>query len=968
MLRKTLCLYGIVCLLSAVALGKWPGEIARWRLDNNATDSVGEFEGTLQNSPAFTTDAVVGSHALALDGTQYVNCANPDGLPSGLQARSMCAWAKTESVSGYRFVAAYGTDFKDQAMFLGMTGTTLLGGGYSDDLTVGNFWATGVWHHLALTYDGSEAKLYADGALVASAAKTWNLVLLRAYLGRQVNDKEYWIGAIDDVRIFDTALSAEEVAMIFDGQDEQSHKPSPEDAATDVPRDVAMGWKAGMDATAHDVYFGTVLADVNDAHRPNPLDVLASKAQGATTFDPAGVLEFGQTYYWRVDEVNAAGTILKGEVWSFTIESQVYPIEHVIATSDATSDADCGPAKTVDGSGLDASNLHSTLNTDMWAGTADGNEPVSIQYEFDSVYKLHELWVWNYNLSYENTFGFGFKDVAIEYSADGTEWATLGDFQFAQGTGKANYTANTVVDFNGAAARYVRLTAKSGYGATGTYGLSEVRFYHVPVLAREAQPETGAVDVSVDAVLDWRAGREAVSHQVYLGTDANDLALAATVTASTYDPGALDLDTEYFWQIVEVNEAEMPTAWASDVWNFTTQQSLLVEDFESYNGSDDLLYETWLDGFGGETTLGGSMAGYIDSPFVETSIVKGGGQSMPIFYDNDGGFVNANGATSSPTFSEVMCEFDPAQDWSVNGIKTLVLYFCGSSDNAAGHMYVKINGVKVVHDSTTAIQSPAWTQWNVDLTSAGAKLAKVTSLSIGIDSTGSGLVHVDEIRLYREAPAIPIGVDPGTGNLVACYAMDSSLSDGSGHGHDATSPAAPTYIAGAFGQGIQFDGNDDYVEMPLESVINTLTSVTFALWANFSNEGGAWQRLFDFGSGTNDYMFLVPRVGSSGPIRYAIKKNAESIVTASVSLPSGWHHLAVVIDGTTRNTKIYLDSVVVGEAVTAYVPTDLKATTQNWLGRSQFSNDSFYNGSMDEFRIYNRVLSQDEVSYLAGNR
>ena len=118
MFKKILCVHGVVCLLCAVAFAEWPGEIARWRLDNNANDSVGEFEGTLQNSPAFTTDAMVGSHALVLDGSQYVDCANPDGFPSGSEPRSMCAWAKTESLSGFRFVVAYGAPAFPGAMFL----------------------------------------------------------------------------------------------------------------------------------------------------------------------------------------------------------------------------------------------------------------------------------------------------------------------------------------------------------------------------------------------------------------------------------------------------------------------------------------------------------------------------------------------------------------------------------------------------------------------------------------------------------------------------------------------------------------------------------------------------------------------------------------------------------------------------------------------------------------------------------
>jgi hypothetical protein len=110
-------------------------------------------------------------------------------------------------------------------MFIGLTGTALYGGGYGDDVFISNFWETGVWHHIALTYDGATARLYADGVEVASAAKNWNLVPGRARIGQQVNDlSEFWDGAVDDVRIYNKALSPEEVAGLS-GQTTPRNKP-----------------------------------------------------------------------------------------------------------------------------------------------------------------------------------------------------------------------------------------------------------------------------------------------------------------------------------------------------------------------------------------------------------------------------------------------------------------------------------------------------------------------------------------------------------------------------------------------------------------------------------------------------------------------------------------------------------------------------------------------------------------------
>ena len=136
---------------------------------------------------------------------------------------------------------------------------------------------------------------------------------------------------------------------------------TPANAAMDVPRDVILTWKAGEFAQTHDVYFGTVFADVNTASRTSAKDALASQGQAELTFDVAGLSAYGQTHYWRVDEVNVppSSTLFKGDVWSFTVEPYAYPLKNVTAAA-SSSQAGMGPEKTVDGSGLNSLDLHST--------------------------------------------------------------------------------------------------------------------------------------------------------------------------------------------------------------------------------------------------------------------------------------------------------------------------------------------------------------------------------------------------------------------------------------------------------------------------------------------------------------------------------------------------------------------------------------------------------------------------------
>ncbi len=544
--------------------------------------------------------------------------------------------------------------------------------------------------------------------------------------------------------------------------------PTPANGQTDVPRDVILGWTPGEFADKHDVYFETVFDDVNKASRTNPLGVLVRQNQDANSYDPAGLLDFGQTYYWRVDEVKAAPdyTIFKGNIWSFTVEPFAYTIagENIIATASSVQQEGMGPENTINGSGLDASDLHSTDQTDMWLSRQGGPQPAWIQYEFDKVYNLHQMWVWNHNTGLEGLFGLGIKEATIEYSTDGTDWTVLnGVIEFAQAPGATDYAHNTEVDLAGAVAKYVKVTVNNNWGGHQQHGLSEVRFFYLSVQAREPKPALGATDVYPDVVLSWRAGREADTHDVYLSNSEQEVidanASVATVSEPSYDAGTLDLGRAYYWRVDEVNGAETPATWQGEVWNFATAEYLVVDDFESYNDLDptdpesNRIFNTWIDGYDSPTN--GSVVGYSMSPFAEQTFVHDGHQAIPFSYDN----------TGTASVSEAVASIANLQsggDWTRAGITTLTLYFHGNTDNTVDQMYVKVNGVKVVYGGdAVALARPLWTQWNIDLNSLGVNLQNVTQLAIGFGDParttpgGKGLVFFDDIRLYRLAPELP---------------------------------------------------------------------------------------------------------------------------------------------------------------------------------------------------------------------
>jgi len=736
--------------------------------------------------------------------------------------------------------------------------------------------------------------------------------------------------------------------------------PVPADKATDVLRDTLLSWSPSEYAQTHNVYLGTSQADVE----AGALGTLVSSGQDANAFDP-GRLVLGQTYFWRIDEVNGAPdfSVAKGDVWSFTVEPYSYPVTGVTATASSAS-KDMGPEKTVDGSGLSANGQHSVTPEQMWLSAKGAAQPTWIQFEFARLEKLDKMLVWNSNQALEGILGLGAKDVTVEYSADGQAWTSLGDFVFAQATGLVAYAANTTVEFSGISAKFVRLTINSNFGGLlAQYGLSEVRFYSIPVVAREPQPAADAAGVDPQVQFRWRAGREAASHKVFVSDNqqavADGTAPAATVAEPRYE-ASLMLDGTYFWKVVEVNDAEAVSAWESPIWSFSTASFVVVDDFEGYTDAEGTrIYESWIDGY--EEAANGSLVGYDQAPFAEQSVLHGGRQSMPLRYENTGG----------ATYSEAKRTFASAQDWTRHGFTTLVVYFRGQAGNSPASVYLKINDTKISFNNGTASTAlPVWKQWNVPLTTAGVNFKSVKSLAIGVEGTGTGTLFVDDIRLYATAPAIVGASDPGKTGLVAWYTMDDNVQDSSGRNYHGTLTGDSGYSAGYSGKALNFNGSSTFVTLPIGPLMPTLNDVTVATHVNFSGGSGSWQRVFDFGSDSTVYMFLCPRQSTGGPMRFAIRTAAvgEQIVDSPAAISLGWHHMAVSIDSKTMRMTLYLDGEQVGQAATTLLPKDLGNTTQNWLGRSQYTADAYFSGMLDEFRIYNRVLSAQEVRYLAGDR
>ncbi|MCP4259610.1 MAG: LamG domain-containing protein [Planctomycetes bacterium] len=562
------------------------------------------------------------------------------------------------------------------------------------------------WVHLAFTFDGSYATVYVNG-VDKVGPKDFSIgpdVDATVYIGVSHPDEgRTFHGSFDEVRIYDKALTAEEIQIVMVGGEGFPNAFAPEPANGSLYPDtwVNLSWRPGDFAHSHDVYFGENFNDVNDGTEGTFLgnQNLTFIIVGFPGFAYPDGLVPGTTYYWRVDEVNETepNSPWKGNVWSFSV-----------------------PPKTA-----------------YFPNPADGADSVDVNVELSWTAgfgaKLHTVY-----------FGNNFDQVnnATGGQSQGSEIYTPGTLELS----KTYYWR--VDEFDIAETHKGDIWSFTTEGAVGS-----------------PWPANGAVDITQTPVLTWSHGVYADSHQVYFGTDKEAVKNADTSSpqykgsgnlgSESYDPGQLEWNTTYYWRVDEANNVNTDSPWTGPLWSFTTANFLIIDDMESYNDLDpadplsNRIFNAWIDGLGDQ--MNGSIVGYDFAPFAEQTIVHSGNQSMPMSYDN-----------SAAAKSEVTLTLTSNRDWTIKGVSRLSIWYQGDAINAAETMYVTLNSIASVdNDNPDAALASGWTEWNIDLQAfadQGVDLANVNSITLGLGNRanpvagGAGMMYFDDIRLYPPAP------------------------------------------------------------------------------------------------------------------------------------------------------------------------------------------------------------------------
>jgi len=715
----------LVCLVFALGLvltsaanAADPNLMGWWRFDGDALDTSGnERHGTLHGSPQFGPG--VFGQALEFEANpDYVTIDGYKGV-LGTHAFSITAWVKTANPANIEQIVHWGAHVGGQRVEFRINSTRLRIS-HGDGNVQGNTdLIDDEWHHVAVTVidnataSSGDVTFYVDGeddTMESTDPDGWDIVAnatLDVTIGwRPTQQDRPFIGSIDDVRIYDKVLTQEEVQAIMAGGGEGypfALGPEPADGALHENTWANLKWWPGDFALSHDIYIGDNFDDVNDG-----AEGTFQGNQATTSFTigfpgfpiPDGLVP-GTTYYWRIDEVNDAepNSPWKGEVWSFSI-----------------------PPKTA-----------------YYPDPADGAELVDPDVQ----------------LSWTPGFGGKLHTVYFGDNFDNVNNAVGG---LPQGT--ATYTPGTL---KLAKTYYWRVDE---FDAVDTYK-GDVWSFTTEGAVVSLKPSNGAVDVEHTPILTWSPGVYAASHHVYFGTDKDAVKNADTgspeykgtrdLGAESYDPGKLLWDATYYWRIDEVNNVNPDSPWVGNIWSFTTANFLVVDDFENYDVNDNQIWYAWHDGLGYGTPgtepyyagngTGSAVGDETTASYTEETIVHGGNQSMPVFYDN-----------SVLKYSDVEKMLTYPRDWTENGVSTLTIWFRGNSDNAAETLYVALNGSAVVtHDNPNAAQITTWTQWNIDLQAfadQGVNLANVNTIALGFGNKknlvagGSGTMYFDDIRLY----------------------------------------------------------------------------------------------------------------------------------------------------------------------------------------------------------------------------
>jgi hypothetical protein len=733
-----------------------PNLVGWWKLDNegfgnNVVDSSGyDHHGTLYGDPQWITGYDGG--ALEFDGVDdYVNIDGYKGVNAidGVQQPFTVAnWFRIApgASDGNVEMGTWGTSAGQQRLTWRVHQGRLRTEHASGNLRGNTYVDDNEWHHGALVVtEGANlrvpaTRLYVDGVedtTFSGSDNAYNLtpnVDLRIGMSGPQSGR-YWPGSIDDVRIYDKALTAEEVALVTRIDPLLAYNPSPANRATDVSFNAALGWTPGDDAAQHDVYIGTDEQAVADADASDTTGIYQGRLElGNESFSPALALE--QTFYWRIDEINSDGSISKGRIWKFTVGD-------FILIDDFESYTDSPPNE-----------IFSTW-VDGWGSDTNGSR---IQYDADIAAGEHYV-----------------ETVIVHGGSQSMPYSYDNDMKYSEATMTLSQPRDWTQQGVGVLSLWYRGYPASVGGFTedpaGTYKMegSGADIWNVADEFHYAFKQLGfgpctiiAKVESVDLTNNWAKAGIMVRDTLDPGSK-----FAAVYITPTNDDGTATNGCRF--------QARLETDASAVSDTPTNEQSAITAPY-------------WIKLERGIAPL---YNGYYSSDGVTWVPMSWNPQIIPMDGDDYVGLALTShdaALTCEAVFSNVEITGTLTGDWANQDI--------GITSNAREPMYVSVaNQIStpavVYNDDPNASTTDTWTEWVIYLqqfADQGIDLTDVDRFSIGfgdknnVQAGGSGLVYFDDIRLCQLPPYFYDGD-------IAVYAPEAFDSLDGTWGHDNGSDA-----------------------------------------------------------------------------------------------------------------------------------------------------------------------------------
>jgi hypothetical protein len=303
------------------------GLVAWWTFDEGAGQVAVDWSGHQHHGTLHGGLWVQGpaAGAVELNGLSDFIEAPGQGLPRGQEVFTMVAWIRPTRLAQVQTILGWGPETPNRANWLELHGSSLVHRFVDNDCQVEIGESTEEWIHVGVAHTGHGNRLfYLNGtvqeALYAGATAEPNVTTAAAGLGAILEPApdRFFGGSMDEVRVYDRVLDSAELISLVRGDPCAAWNPRPGDRAlVETASAETFAWAPGEGAVSHDVYFGADAAAVERATPSTPW--FYQGRVSPTLFRPTETWTAGQTYFWRVDECLADGTICRGSLWRLTI-------------------------------------------------------------------------------------------------------------------------------------------------------------------------------------------------------------------------------------------------------------------------------------------------------------------------------------------------------------------------------------------------------------------------------------------------------------------------------------------------------------------------------------------------------------------------------------------------------------------------------------------------------------------------